>query len=54
MIRPALAALSALFLVSACEGTGGSGTPVVDPNPQAPLGEAISSPTDGFENEIEA
>ena len=54
MLRPAFAALSALILASACQSTGGSTGPTLDPDPQAPLGEAISEPTDGAENEIEA
>ena len=53
MLRPACAALAALLLTAACETTGG-GDVAVDPSPQAPLGEAITEPTDGFENEIEA
>ena len=53
MLRPALATL-ALLALAACETpAGGSGSPAIDPQAQD-LGEAISEPTDGLENEIEA
>ena len=52
MLRPALAVL-ALLTLAACETTGAADSPSLDP--QAPdLGEAITEPTDGAENEIEA
>ena len=57
MLRSTSAALAILVLVSACEPGASdlaSDGPVLDPNAQAPLGEAINSPTDGFENEITA
>lgn len=55
MLRPAFATL-ALLSVAACETTAGGGSPAVDEAAVAagqPV-EAISEPTDGLENEIEA
>ena len=57
MLRSTSTALAALLLVSACQPGAtdvGSDGPILDPSPQAPLGEAINEPTDGFENEIQA
>lgn len=47
MLRMILLAMVAP-LVIACQSTGPS---VVDPSPQATLGESITEPTDGIENE---
>ena len=52
MPRPLAALLAVLTLTAACETTGGSTGPMADPNPQAPLVESITEPTDGAENEI--
>ena len=52
MLRPTFAALAALILTAACQAPGGATGLTVDPNPAAPLGEAVSEPTDGAENEI--
>ena len=57
MLRSTSAALAILILVSACQPgamDAGSDGPLLDPSPQAPLGEAISEPTDGFANEVTA
>ena len=57
MLRSTSAALATLLLVSACQPGAGdlaSDGPLLDPSAQAPLGEAINSPTDGFDNEISA
>lgn len=53
MLRFPLAIL-ALLALAACETTtGGSAGPTVDPQAQT-IDEAITEPTDGAENEIEA
>lgn len=53
----ALVIAPVLMLLAACEPgamDAASDGPVVDPSANAPLGEAITEPTDGLANEIEA